>query len=153
MEINKDYINYTKQTLKNYYYQQRKEMELRRLVIEYDCLIWEEANGSGITYENSGNGCSISYPKDSYVQQLIKEQQAYELEADEWKKKYTVLDRTEHIEKRLRQLPKDQRNIIYAICKNNLSNEDVSKKLYGGIVSHQTVSDRLNAAIIAFIKR
>lgn len=153
MDISKDYINYTKQTLKNYFFQQKKEMEYRRLAMEYDYLIEEEIKGTGISYEKSGNGCSTSYPKDSYIQQLIKEQQAYELEADEWQKKHKALDKTERIEEKMKQLPKDQRRIIYAICKDNMSNDVVSKEFYGGTVSHQTVSDRYNTAIVAFIKR
>lgn len=153
MEITRDYINYTKQILKNYFFQQEKEMELRRLVMQYDYLIEEEIKGCGISYENIGNGCSVSYPKDSYVQQLIKEQRAYELEADEWQKKHKVSDKMENIEKRLKQLPENHRTIINAICKYGFSNEEVAKLFFDGTVSHQTVSDKFNAAIVAFIKR
>lgn len=153
MNFNKDDINYAKSTIKNYFYAKKKEMENRRLAFEWESLIDDEREVSGISYEQKGNGCSASYPKDSYINQLIKEQAIYDLEANRWQAKKENLNKVERVEERLAKISLVQRKLILAVCRDGMRNEDVSKQLYNGETTHQTVSDRLNVAIMAFLER
>lgn len=142
-------IEYMKRTLKNYYYLKKEEQyalkEAMRLQLIYD----EEKMGSGISYESSGNGCSVSFPKCSYLDSLVKEIATYDLEAKRIAKKYTTLDNHNHILKRIKGLSNDQQVIIYAVFNKNTSYKAIADDLE---IKETTISDRLKKAIVAMLE-
>lgn len=152
MEITKENIAFMKRTLYNYYHLRKLEMEYRRLAFEWEERIHNESGVKGIQYHDvARDGCSVHYAKDSYLQQLIKEQAGFDHEAEEYQRQYRSLDRQNHIEERLQQISGDQRKLIQAVFQKNMTYPDISKAFYHGLPSKQAISDRVNHAIVALM--
>lgn len=153
MEITKENIAFVKRTLHNYYHLKALELEYRKLAFEWEDRIEDERAIQGIcTSDIVGDGCSVSYVKDSYINQLIKEQAGYDQEAEAYLKQYQSLDRQNHIEQQLKILPEDQRKLLIMVFKKNMSYPDISKTYFHGKPSKQAISDRVNRAVIALMQ-
>lgn len=154
MEINKQDIDFWKNTLRNFYYLKEKETYYKRLALETDMKIDEEREISGISYDDiNGNGCSASYPKESYINQLIAELSGYEREADKYLAMRNSLDRTHRIQERLMKIPNNEQAIIYAVFRKHMTYKSVSDELFDGKLSKQAVNERVDDAIKAMIAR
>lgn len=154
MEINKQDIKFWKDTLSNYYYLKEKESYYRRLVFEMEMKIDEERKVSGISYDViNGNGCSVSYPKDSYIKQLIDELNGYEREADKFRAMSNSLNKTHRIQERLLSVPYGHQVILYAVFRRHMTYRMVSDELFDGELSKQAVNERVDDAIKAMIAR
>lgn len=153
MEITKENIAFTKRTLYNYYHLRKLEMEYRRLAFEWEERIQNETGIQGVHFSDVvKDGCSVHYTKDSYLHQLIKEQASFDQEAQRCMIQANSLDKQNHIEVQLQAIHKDQRMLLLAVFKQNMSYPDISKAFYRGLPSKQAVSDRVNHAIMALME-
>lgn len=153
MEINTESIAYTKKTLENYFFLKREEKKYRKEAFELEFKIDEEREINGMSYGDiNGNGCSASYPKDSYIHQLIKEQAGYDAEANACKRKYKSLDKENRITERLSKISNDQKKLLLLAFDEKLNYKFISKELYKD-ASKQAVAQRINNAVIAFMER
>lgn len=158
VEVNVDEINYIKRTLANYYYLINEENKERREAMSLNMQIEDEMRISGISYDDlSGNGCSASFPKESYLHQLVLECDGYDRRADQFHKKHVTLNNHNRITKRIEKLSDGQQMLIYAVFRKQMSYTDVAKELYkdkdGNVPSKQFVAERVNDAIVAFLER
>lgn len=154
MEINKEDVEFWKNTLRNYYYLKEKESYYRRLVLEMEMKIDEEREVSGISYDDiNGNGCSVSYPKESYINQLISELSGYEREAEKHQVMHNSLNRTHRIQERILSIPYNQQVILYAVFRKHMTYKMVSIELFDGELSKQAVNERVDDAIRSLIAR
>ena len=153
MEINAESIAYTKKTLENYFFLKREEAKNRKEAFILGMEIEDECKINGMSYGGiNGNGCSASYPKDSYINQLIKEQAGYDAEADACERKYKSLDKENRINERLSKISNDQQKLIIFAFDKNVNYKYIAKELYEG-TSKQAVYQRINNAVIAFMER
>lgn len=137
-------IVYMKNTLENYYFAQMQQQKELREAMELQLILEQECKVSGMSYDSIGNGCSVSFPKNSYLEQLSKEIATHDVNAHRWQKRFRNLDRDNKINYRLNRIPRDQKKTILDVYRYGKSISYLAKK--AGI-SKQAYHDRLNMAI------
>lgn len=149
VEITTEEISYMKKILECYYFAQDQQQKSLRFALDLHMVLEQECKVSGMPYDSYGNGCSVSFPEGSYLQQLSIEIATHDVEAKRWMQKFKGLDKTHKINYRLNRLPKDQKETLLNVYRRGIS---VYKLAEQSRISTQAYHDRINTAIRHMLK-
>ncbi|MCR0230474.1 hypothetical protein MKC80_20555 [[Clostridium] innocuum] len=149
VEITTEEIGYMKKILECYYFAQDQQQKELHSALELQMLLEQECKVSGMSYDSYGNGCSVSFPEGSYLQQLSIEIATHDVEAKRWMQKFKGLDKTHKINYRLNRLPKDQKETLLNVYRRGISVYKLAEKAE---ISTQAYHDRINTAIRHMLK-
>lgn len=133
-----------KVALNAYYTFVRQEQNELMQSLYLDEQLCEECKISGINYESIGDGCSVSFPKGSYCDQLINEIATHDIQAQRYKRMWKIIESQMRLSDRFKVLSGKKKKYIIAVYKDKKRITELAKK--EGI-SRQAYTDRIDVAI------